>query len=194
MDWFTSDLHLGHTGILSLSKRPFASIEEMDQTLIQNILDSTSKGDRLFILGDLSFKAAIARKALLAFRDHGLIIFWITGNHDHKSMTVENKELCSYADYVLNYVSTDGYQMYLQHNPCIVWDHSFLDVPALYGHVHAFSLERETLDQMNWGKSLNVNVEFHDYKPWSLDEIKAVMETKPHNFDHVLLINRDGNI
>jgi calcineurin-like phosphoesterase family protein len=34
MTFFTSDQHLGHRNIIRLCSRPFASIEEMDETLI----------------------------------------------------------------------------------------------------------------------------------------------------------------
>ena len=35
MTFFTSDLHLGHRNIIRLCGRPFASLEEMDETLIR---------------------------------------------------------------------------------------------------------------------------------------------------------------
>lgn len=36
MIFFTSDLHLGHEGILKYCHRPFAGVEEMNSTLIRN--------------------------------------------------------------------------------------------------------------------------------------------------------------
>ncbi len=36
MIFFTSDLHLGHEGIMKYCHRPFASVEEMNRTLIRN--------------------------------------------------------------------------------------------------------------------------------------------------------------
>jgi calcineurin-like phosphoesterase family protein len=36
MNYYTSDLHLGHENIISICKRPFAAVEEMDEILITN--------------------------------------------------------------------------------------------------------------------------------------------------------------
>ena len=35
MVYYTADLHLGHANVIRFDKRPFASVEEMDQTLIE---------------------------------------------------------------------------------------------------------------------------------------------------------------
>ena len=35
MVFFTSDLHLGHRNIIRLCNRPFSSIDEMDECLIE---------------------------------------------------------------------------------------------------------------------------------------------------------------
>ena len=36
MTYFISDLHLGHTNIISLCRRPFDSVEAMDAAIIEN--------------------------------------------------------------------------------------------------------------------------------------------------------------
>ncbi|WP_235853215.1 metallophosphoesterase family protein [Luxibacter massiliensis] len=36
MIYFTSDLHLGYRGIISMQHRPFENVQEMYQVLIQN--------------------------------------------------------------------------------------------------------------------------------------------------------------
>ena len=34
--WFTSDSHFSHSNIIRYADRPFSSVEEMDQQLIEN--------------------------------------------------------------------------------------------------------------------------------------------------------------
>ena len=56
MIFFTSDLHFGHRNIIRLCNRPFSSIEEMDNLLIQNWNHKVNRNDTVYILGDLMFR------------------------------------------------------------------------------------------------------------------------------------------
>lgn len=35
--WYTADLHIGHTNIIRYCNRPFSSVEEMNERLLQNL-------------------------------------------------------------------------------------------------------------------------------------------------------------
>ena len=50
--WFTSDTHFGSERTLQLSKRPFKSVKEMDEALIDNWNNTVGKDDIVFHLGD----------------------------------------------------------------------------------------------------------------------------------------------
>jgi len=56
MIYFTSDLHLGHKNIIKLCHRPFASLKEMDETLVSNWNQVVTNGDTVYIIGDLMFR------------------------------------------------------------------------------------------------------------------------------------------
>ena len=57
MIFFTSDLHLGHENCIRLCNRPFSSIEEMDEILIENWNHKVTGKDTVYILGDLIYRS-----------------------------------------------------------------------------------------------------------------------------------------
>ena len=57
MLYFTSDHHFWHTNIIQYCNRPFVSIEEMNEVLIQNWNDLVLPEDEVYYLGDFSMAA-----------------------------------------------------------------------------------------------------------------------------------------
>ena len=82
MIYFTSDLHFGHLGILRLCHRPFASVEEMDEALIENWNKKVHQGDTVYIVGDLIWDKKRASEYLSKL--NGKKIFLLTTNADHQ--------------------------------------------------------------------------------------------------------------
>lgn len=72
MIYFTSNLHLGHRGIISMQNRPFENIQEMNQILIQNYNAVVHKNDTVYILGDISHHLPMDRANELISRLNGL--------------------------------------------------------------------------------------------------------------------------
>lgn len=56
--FFVSDTHFGHEAILHYAKRPFSSVEEMDQAMIDNWNKVVGPNDYVFHLGDFCFKGS----------------------------------------------------------------------------------------------------------------------------------------
>jgi calcineurin-like phosphoesterase family protein len=59
--FFTSDTHFYHTNIIKYCNRPFSSVEEMNQKLIENWNNTISEHDTIFHLGDFMFKKKLGR-------------------------------------------------------------------------------------------------------------------------------------
>lgn len=84
MIYFTSDLHLNHKNIISIyerESRPFNTVEEMNQTIIDNINEVVKASDTLFILGDIFMgpkEKAYGWLEQIKCRDVTVVL----GNHD----------------------------------------------------------------------------------------------------------------
>ena len=68
MKYYTSDLHLFHTKIIEYEKRPFGSVEEMNNTIIDNINYRLTPDDELYILGDFTLEKTPRRVSQLIKR------------------------------------------------------------------------------------------------------------------------------
>ena len=119
MNYFISDLHLGHVNCLAFDNRPFKSIEEHDETLIRNWNNVVGMDDDVYLLGDISWHNAT--KTIEIFNRLNGRIHLIKGNHDAKLL--RNRELqsrfCEITDYNELYVC-DGKLLLLFHYtiPC----------------------------------------------------------------------------
>lgn len=53
MKYYISDLHLFHNRILEKFNRPFSSVEEMHEVIINNWKNKVKDDDTVYILGDI---------------------------------------------------------------------------------------------------------------------------------------------
>lgn len=89
MLFFTADQHLGHARIIELCGRPFASVEEMNESLIERWNQTVSPDDTVYVLGDWAM-GRIKETLPLTRRCNGSKIL-IPGNHDRVWMGHEEK-------------------------------------------------------------------------------------------------------
>jgi calcineurin-like phosphoesterase family protein len=157
--WFTSDLHLGHKKIIEYCNRPFKSIEEMDEALIENWNARVENIDRIYVLGDFSFHNP-ERTRVIFNRLQGnkhLII----GNHDKPKV---------YADLPWGWIK-DVYMLsagndvtiWLSHYAYRRWPQSHKGTYHLYGHSHG--------DFEGYFRSCDAGVDAWNYAPVSIERI-----------------------
>lgn len=72
----------GHNNIIHLQKRPYKSVEEMNDAMIAQWNSQVSKGDIVYVLGDFSFGNYKQTKTIVE-RLNGTKIL-IRGNHDER--------------------------------------------------------------------------------------------------------------
>ena len=77
--YFTADTHFGHKAILQYCNRPFETINEMNEALINNWNSKVGPGDIVFHLGDFAFGGSTIWKSILE-RLNGRK-YLIIGNH-----------------------------------------------------------------------------------------------------------------
>jgi calcineurin-like phosphoesterase family protein len=78
--WFASDFHFGHENIIRFCNRPFESVREMDEILIENWNRVVKPGDRVWLPGDLCM-GKIQNTLQYISRLNGNVVL-MPGNHD----------------------------------------------------------------------------------------------------------------
>jgi len=179
MKHFTSDFHLSHTGVIKFSDRPFKDIIEMDDLIIKNVISPLKEGDDLYFLGDLSWTQDASFKFFNQI-PYNVHFHWILGNHEKGWERF--KKYCTTIDKMQETV-INGNTVIMCHYPMITWNKSHYNSWQLFGHHHAKSNGCEKIDKLASGKQLNVNIEFHDYRPWTEQEVEEYMSHRPDNWD-----------
>lgn len=152
----TSDTHLGHARIIHHCDRPFENVDQMNKTIVNNWNKIIKPNDKVYFLGDLSFRS-YNTEFWIPFLN-GKITF-IKGNHDRFNNVVY------YSNYVLKY---KGDLFYLVHNPYHVprdWQGW-----AICGHNHnkVPFFNKET-------RRFNISTEVTNYKPVNMEYISYLM-------------------
>ncbi len=163
--FFTSDMHYGHVGILSHAKRPFESVEEMNEELIKRYNAKVSKKDNVYILGDVAFQDPRPLVDRLNGRKH-----LVYGNHDERWMS--KLHACPFQWIKLGYELKMGEQkIWLAHFPHVSWGASHYGSLHFFGHSHG--------SYPGTKSSLDVGVDCWDLSPVSYEEILVRLLERP---------------
>ena len=81
MNYYISDLHIGHTNALAFDARPFKTIEENDETIKNNWNSVVGLDDDVYLLGDISWYGST--KTLEYYSQLNGRIHLIKGNHEY---------------------------------------------------------------------------------------------------------------
>jgi calcineurin-like phosphoesterase family protein len=190
MDYFTSDLHFDHINTFKHRKN-FSSIEEMNNTLF-HMFDATKKGDRVFILGDLSFTLEGANLIIDSLCKKKVNVFLIMGNHDINWWNkIEESTYLHKCQTMVVKGTSEFNKIFLSHYPQLIFESSHHGAFQLHGHGHIDTIDRPILDNLEFGKRLNVNCEFFNYSLVTRKEVEEIMKEKPDNIDYVLLHGED---
>jgi calcineurin-like phosphoesterase family protein len=173
--WFISDTHFGHANIIKYCNRPFSSVEEMDEIMIENWNKNIKPEDKVYHLGDVfhgpskpSYKAQTIRR----LNGHKRLIL---GNHD----TFEGiPEWLRSFEKVMMWRMWPDFGITFSHTPIHGTSISPKAKLNVHGHIHEKKSPRSEMydDYANEGKRfttswMNISVERTDYAPVHIDEI-----------------------
>ena len=161
--FFTADTHFGSMRHLELSKRPFDSVEEMDDAIVDNWNAKVPEDGLVIHQGDFGDLGVLDRL-------NGNILL-LPGNYDHTVEFLDGMMPWQSCEKMLmlagmRYSITTGAMMehssglQLTHEPSNAdWT---IDEFVLYAHCHCQKFKRG---------GVNVGVDCHHFRPLSLDEV-----------------------
>jgi calcineurin-like phosphoesterase family protein len=170
--FFTADEHYGHRNIIDFCKRPFSSIEEMKETIIERHNKKVPRGGRVIHIGDMfwrTFGLDAAHEVLSRLNGQQ---YYVYGNHDE--LIEGSKQLQDRFVYVKDVaeIKVDKLPKIVAfHYALRVWNGSHRGSWHLYGHSHGDLPENGSL-------SFDVGVDCWNFEPVSLEEVCIKMLPK----------------
>lgn len=179
--FFTSDEHHGHRNALLgwgnvQAARPFGSLEEMTEGLIDRHNAVVKRGDKVYHNGDMFWRTFGAAAAVQVMKRLNGQHFYIYGNHDE---VFSDSDLCEQFIWlrIREKISPDKtlapHGIVLDHFAGRVWDGSHRGTYQLFGHSHG------ALDTYEpYLLSFDVGVDSNNYTPVSLEEVHKRMQQR----------------
>lgn len=173
--FYTSDLHLGHHGILKhcAPTRPFASVEAMDAAIVSRINDRVGKSDILYVVGDFAISSDGEYVRHLFNQIHAPKIL-VLGNHDldnkgRLSKTIRDLPWEQPPTHAVE-TTDEGCHVYLHHYGCRVWPRHRRGSYHLFGHSHG--------DLPPLGRSRDIGIDCPDtaFAPMTFREIQETLD------------------
>lgn len=136
--WVISDPHFDHANILDFTDdngkpiRPFKSVEDMNETMIENWNNVVHPEDRVYLLGDVAFHPRSFERIIPRLK--GRIVL-VPGNHE----PVKMRKYFDLFDDVRGYVVKKGFIM--SHIPIHPGSLSRWAI-NIHGHTHANRVEK----------------------------------------------------
>lgn len=183
MIYYIADIHFRDQKIFNKCHRPFSSVEEMEQVVINKWNKKVEDGDIVYVLGDIGkdddpstitiFKKLKGHKHL------------IVGNHDH-DMLEDIKESGAFESIKFIDLINDGdYKVCLCHYPLMDWMEFNRDGLLVYGHIHnkteengyAYKLMKDYYKNL---KAYNCGVDVTGFEPRTLKQLMKLKEVNKY--------------
>jgi calcineurin-like phosphoesterase family protein len=167
--YFISDTHFGHHNIIEFCNRPFASVLEMNQTMIDNWNKTVGVDDTIIHGGDFALGATfdVQQHICNLLNGHKILI---RGNHDGSKSRMERIGFHEVYDYYFSF----EHDLLVFHNPDSV-PPTILELRDkckyfFYGHIHERYVEKEGM--------FNICAEALGYTPRTLEEVIEIEQKR----------------
>ena len=176
MIYFISDTHFNHDKAFIWGPRGFKSVQEANDTIIKNWMETVTREDDIYVLGDffLGKDMDYVKKTVVKLPGR---IHLILGNHDSPAKVATYRTMRNIVEIVwATQIEYKGRQFYLSHYPTLTADlQSNPDraVFNLFGHTHSKEKFFEERPYM-----YNVACDAQNCKPVSIDEVYSDIQQK----------------
>lgn len=166
--FITSDPHFGHANILKFERedgtrlRPFASVEEMDNTIVERHNAIVKPSDKVYILGDIAMKRTFIAVAG-RLNGHKRLV---RGNHD----IFRTKDYLPFFEEIYAYRKLEN--LFLSHVPVHPSSLRY-DWFNVHGHIHNNLTDEEHV-RIYGARYINVSTEVTNYTPLAFEEVRQI--------------------
>ena len=186
MIYYISDIHFRDQKIFDKCKRPFNSLDEMEETIISNWNKKVKDEDIVYVLGDIGkdddtstidiFKKLKGHKHL------------IVGNHDHLMLEdIKNSKVFESIKFI-DLIMDGERKVCICHYPIMDWMEFNRQGVLVYGHIHNKTQKNgdaygEIKEYYKNKSAYNCGVDVTNYKPVTLDEmivLKEINKNEPY--------------
>ena len=176
--WVTADTHFGHESIIKHCNRPFKTIQEMDEYIIEKWNSMIEKYDHVYILGDFAFNNHLKYINALKGRKH-----LILGNHDSMSAECLKRFVTVSEEKQIKYQNR---YFILSHCPFRNWTNSYRGSAHLFGHVHGRI--------KTYNLSFDIGMDTHSYIPYNMDEVMKMLKDREEMMEkqHRIVADESG--
>lgn len=161
--YVTSDWHFGHSGITDRFRTQFASLEQMEDTILYDALGTVTKRDVLICIGDMAFThAGLHKLKVLPCRK-----ILVRGNHDtlstdaYREVFDEIEGAWKYKRAFITHIPIHPMELYRGKN--------------IHGHCHRGG-PADLQKGEEWWAYYNAIVEYNDYQIVPMDHVWAQLQ------------------
>ena len=182
--WFSGDHHFGHANCLKYDGRPWDTIEEHDEALIERAREYVRPNDLFVILGDMAWR----NTKVYAERLPGRKIL-VVGNHDRirdQDHTVFERIVGGKNSPGIYEFTVGPFRLTCSHYPLVSW--SARQYGAWHLHAHSHGRYMESPDVLR----VDVGVPTWDFRPVNFEVIRKIMQDRKEAWRERILKGADS--